>query len=151
MIRIFEICDMPFVMKIWLESNIKAHDFIDYAYWYESYEIVEKMMHKATLFVYEDNEEILGFVGLMDNYIAGIFVDNKNQSKGIGKYLLDYIKERYNSLSLKVYRNNTRAIEFYQRECFNIVGEDIDKNTKEIEYVMNWKYSLNKTNGILSK
>ena len=75
-----------------VESNIKAHDFIDHAYWYDSYEIVEKMMSKATLFVYEDNEKILGFVGLMDNYIAGIFVDNKNQSKGIGKYLLDYIK-----------------------------------------------------------
>lgn len=149
MIRIFEICDMLFVMNIWLESNIQAHDFIDHAYWYDSYEIVEKMMFKATLFVYEDNEKILGFVGLMDNYIAGIFVDNKNQSKGIGKYLLDYIKERYNSLSLKVYRNNTRAIEFYQRECFSIVGEDIDKNTEEIEYVMNWKCSLNKTNAIL--
>lgn len=138
MIRKFEISDLTNVMKIWLEANIKSHDFIHHSYWHENYEMVKEMLPEATIFVYEENGNIQGFVGLIDNYIAGIFVDNEKQSKGIGKFLLDYVKEKYPSLSLKVYKNNMRAVKFYQRENFDIKEEHIDENTNEIEYVMEW-------------
>jgi len=139
MIRKFEISDLTDVMKIWLESNIKAHDFIDESYWKENYEMVKEILPKATIFVYEDNGSIQGFIGLMDNYIAGIFVSNEKQSRGIGKLLLDYAKEEYTSLLLKVYKNNMGAVKFYQRENFAIREEQSDENTKEIEYVMDWE------------
>lgn len=42
MIRKFEIGDLTNIMRIWLESNIKAHDFIDDSYWHENYEMVSK-------------------------------------------------------------------------------------------------------------
>ena len=48
--------------------------------------------------------EILDFIGMVDNYIAGIFVDKKYRSFEIGKKLLDYVKSKYDSLSLKVYK-----------------------------------------------
>ena len=35
-----------------------------------------------------------GFVGLNDEYIEGIFVSDEMQSCGIGKLLLDYIKDK---------------------------------------------------------
>ncbi|WP_017472891.1 N-acetyltransferase [Amphibacillus jilinensis] len=139
MIRTFKIGDLTDIMKIWLESNIKAHDFIDAGYWRGNYEIVKEMLPKATIFVYEENGEIQGFVGLTDNYIAGIFVDNKKQSKGIGKYLLNYVKQKYQALSLKVYKDNVRAVKFYQRENFDIKEELFDEHTNEVEYVMSWE------------
>ncbi|TCK92571.1 putative acetyltransferase [Natranaerovirga hydrolytica] len=145
MIRKFETDDLVEVMEIWLESNIKAHNFIDESYWKENYEMVKEMLPQATLYVYEEHGTIQGFVGLMDHYIPGIFVQNECQSRGIGKSLLDYIKARYPSLSLKVYKNNIGAVNFYQREKFVIREEKIDENTKEIEYVMNWeKQSIEK-------
>lgn len=139
MIREFEIDDLSDIMKIWLESNTKAHDFIDESYWKENYELVKSMMPNATIFVYEENKKIRGFAGLMDDYIAGIFVDNNKQSKGIGKELLEYIKGRYNNLSLKVYKDNERAVKFYLRESFVIQEEKIDENTRKVEYLMNWE------------
>ncbi|RCW63943.1 N-acetyltransferase [Saliterribacillus persicus] len=139
MIRKFEIDDLQEVMRIWLESNIKAHHFINESYWKENYETVKEILPNATIFVYENNEKIEGFVGLADNYIAGIFVENEKQSKGIGKDLLDYVKEKYPSLSLKVYKNNIRAVQFYQRENFVVKEEQLDRNTNEVEYVMDWE------------
>ncbi|MBP2027152.1 putative acetyltransferase [Acetoanaerobium pronyense] len=139
MIREFEIDDLSDIMKIWLESNTKAHDFIDESYWKENYELVKSMMPNATIFVYEENEKISGFAGMTDDYIAGIFVDNNKQSKGIGKALLEYIKGRYNNLALKVYKDNERAVKFYLRESFVIQEEKIDENTRKVEYLMNWE------------
>jgi putative acetyltransferase len=96
-----------------------------------------KMMPKATIYIYEENS-IKGFTGLSGIYIAGIFVESNSQSKGIGKALLDHIKERNKELFLHVYKKNKRAVRFYLREGFVIDNEQIDKNTNEIELVMRW-------------
>ena len=61
------------------------------------------------------------------------------QSHGIGKKLLDYIKNKKTKLQLNVYQKNVRAILFYQRERFIIQSEQLDESTGEKEYVMSWE------------
>lgn len=136
MIREFKIDDLNDVMQIWLNSNIKAHNFINENYWRDNFEMVKSLLPDATVFIYEENGEIQAFIGLTDNFIAGIFVTSDKQSKGIGKLLLSHVKEKYDFLSLKVYQKNVRAIKFYQRENFTIKKEQKDESTKETEYVM---------------
>ncbi|MEG6520451.1 N-acetyltransferase [Desulfotomaculum sp. 1211_IL3151] len=138
MIRRFKIDELDIVMKIWLESNIKAHDFISKSYWQGNYEMVKEMLPNATIFIYEDNSIIQGFVGLMEGYIAGIFINTSSRSQGIGKALLDYVKANHSELSLQVYKKNVRAIKFYLREGFSISKEQIDESTGEVELIMNW-------------
>lgn len=142
MIRNFKIDDSNSVMQIWLETNIKTHSFIEKSYWQENYAMVKEALPNSTIFVYEDNGIIQGFVGLTKDYIAGIFINEKSQSKGIGKALLNYLKDKYSKLSLRVYKKNIRAIKFYLRENFTISKEEIDKNTNEMEIVMIWKKSV---------
>ena len=50
--------------------------------------MVRKLIPEAEVFMAEENEEILRFIGLTDTYIAGIFVKETEQSKGIGTELL---------------------------------------------------------------
>lgn len=138
MIRSLHKDELDIVMEIWLETNIAAHDFIDPSYWRGNFELVKGMLPEADVFVYEENKAILGFVGLMDQYIAGIFVDADSQSKGIGKALLDYVKGNHSELSLHVYKRNIRAVEFYLREGFLVSKEQIDENTGETEIEMCW-------------
>lgn len=138
MIREFKENDMHSVMKLWLETNIAAHNFIHEDYWKSNYDNVKQMLPEATIFVYEENGSIQGFIGLSQNYIAGLFVETICQSKGIGKALLNHIKERNTELLLQVYKKNNRAVNFYLREGFSIIHEQIDKNTNEIEYIMKW-------------
>lgn len=139
MIRKFKEDDLNTVMQIWFDTNIKAHHFISKQYWIDNYEMVKGILPKKEIYVYEDDNtnQINGFIGLMDNYIAGIFVNKNNQSRGIGKQLLDYVKEIKETLNLSVYQKNIRAISFYQREQFIIQSEHID-NDNEKEFIMTW-------------
>ena len=100
---------------------------------------VLEMMSQYEVYVFEADKMIQGFVGLNAEYIEGIFVSDEMQSCGIGKLLLDYVKDKKVSLRLNVYQKNARAISFYQREGFIIQCEDLDEDTGEKEYTMLWK------------
>ena len=116
MIRKMQNTDINRVADIWLKTNLKAHYFIPEQYWTSNYELVKEMMSQAEVYVYEDNKMIKGFIGQSNEYIEGIFVSDEMQSCGIGKLLLDYIKNKKIRLRLNVYQKNARALSFYQRE-----------------------------------
>lgn len=144
MIRKLQKVDINKVADIWLKTRacLKAHFFISEQYWISNYELVKEMLPQAEVYVYENDKRIQGFVGVKDEYIEGIFVADEMQSQGIGKKLLDYIKDKKVKLQLSVYQKNVRAISFYQREEFIIQCGQLDKFTGEKEYVMNWESNI---------
>ena len=144
MIRKLQKVDINKVADIWLKTRacLKAHFFISEQYWISNYELVKEMLPQAEVYVYENDKRIQGFVGVKDEYIEGIFVADEMQSQGIGKKLLDYIKDKKVKLQLSVYQKNVRAISFYQREEFIIRCGQLDKFTGEKEYVMNWESNI---------
>ena len=139
MIRELRKVDINKVAEIWLDTNIKTHYFISAQYWKSNFELVKELLLQATVYVYEDKQEIQGFIGLSNEYIEGIFVSAEMQSQGIGKILLNYVKGKRNKLILNVYQKNTRAISFYQREGFEIQDSGLDEATGEKDYVMAWQ------------
>ena len=139
MIRKLRKADINKVADIWLDTSIKAHYFIPAQYWKRNFDLVKELLLQATVYVYEDKQEIQGFVGLSDEYIEGIFVSAEMQSQGIGKILLNYVKGKRNNLLLNVYQKNARAISFYQREGFEIQCNGIDEATGERDYAMAWQ------------
>ena len=140
MIRKLQKADINRVADLWLDTNLKAHDFIPSQYWKNNYDAVKEMLPQAEVYVYENDNKIQGFVGLNDEYIEGIFVSDEVQSQGIGKLLLDFAKEKRMKLHLNVYQKNIRAINFYQREGFEIRGEGLDEATGEKDYEMIWQH-----------
>lgn len=139
MIRELRKVDINKVAEIWLDTNIRTHYFISAQYWKSNFELVKELLLQATVYVYEDKQEIQGFIGLSNEYIEGIFVSAEMQSQGIGKILLNYVKGKRNKLILNVYQKNTRAISFYQREGFEIQYSGLDEATGEKDYVMAWQ------------
>lgn len=141
MIRAYREADLTAVMQIWLDTNIKAHSFIPKEYWTGNYPFVEKVLPQAEIYVFEENHpnEIMGFIGLTDHYIAGLFVKEAVQSQGIGKQMLNYVKDNRSSMSLSVYQKNARAVSFYQREGFAVQSENVDDSTGEKEFIMVWE------------
>lgn len=139
MIRKFKNNDLEQILKIWLNVNIETHNFISKNYWMENFNVVKKILPEAEIYVYEKAEKIIGFIGLNDNYIAGIFVASDEKSKGIGKKLINYVKSLKKQLLLKVYVKNEKAIKFYQKEDFKIKFKDVDEFTKEKELLMLWE------------
>ena len=138
MIRRFENKDLDQVMSIWLQVNMESHSFIEADYWKNNYEMVREMIPKAEVFVSEENGQIRGFIGLIDTYIAGIFVRAAEQSKGVGTGLLQTVMKSRDNLRLNVYKKNMRAVSFYQHYEFQIINQGIDESTSEEEYTMEW-------------
>lgn len=138
MVRKFRNEDLEQIMQLWLRSNIQAHGFIEKAYWKSHYSEVREMLPEAEIYVFDSGEGILGFVGIQEDYIAGLFVEENNRGRGIGKHLLQCVRQNHSSLFLKVYLKNERAVRFYEKEGFIISGEQSDEETGEREYVMKW-------------
>ena len=93
MIRKFTENDTDRIMQIWLQANIDAHSFIPADYWNRNFEYVKEEIIKAEIYVYEIENEPVAFIGLADDYIAGIFVECRLRSKGIGKELIAFAKQ----------------------------------------------------------
>ena len=138
MIRRFEKNDINAVMEIWVNENIRTHNFIAKEYWKDNYEYVKDILPKADIYVHILDEQVVGFVGVNNNYVEGVFVDINNQHSGIWTSLLDRIKENKDNLTLNVYKKNGNAIKFYEKNNFIITSENINKDTTEIEYTMTW-------------
>ena len=141
MVRQYSDSDMDAVMEIWFNTNIQAHHFIPSDYWRTNCNMVREILPHAEIYVHEDDctKQVDGFIGLNDDYIEGIFVKETMQSKGIGKQLLNHVKEVKPMLKLSVYQKNVKAIKFYLREKFSIQSENVDDNTGEKEFIMMWK------------
>lgn len=140
MIREFRKIDLDEIMQIWLETNIKTHNFISKKYWENNYSLVKEIIPKSKVYVFEENNKIKGFLGIVEeNYIAGIFVKEEFQNQGIGKKLIDFIKSKKENLFLNVYDKNIRAKKFYFSNDFKILKEIKDNEFKEKEFLLEWK------------
>ncbi len=131
--------DVPFLAEIWLNTSLKAHDFISKEYWINNKSLmIEKYLPNSEVYIAEETDTILGFIALSENCIASIFVDIEQQGKGIGTLLLNYAKNIRTELKLNVYQKNDKSVNFYKSRDFIILSESTDQLTLEKEYVMQW-------------
>ena len=143
MIRKFREEDTTKVMTIWTKGNFEAHPFINKDYWLLNYNRVkDEYLKKSETYVYETEGEIKGFISILNNqYIGALFLKKEYQRQGIGRKLINFVKEKdkYDKLILHVYEKNIDAILFYTALGFKNQKIQIDKETNEKEYVMEWK------------
>ena len=138
MIKEFDLAHLDEVMDIWLKTNISAHDFVDKKYWESNFEFVKQVLPTSQVKVFTQDDVIKGFIGVIDSYIAGLFVLDEYQSQGIGKQLLDEAKESFSILHLDVYVQNEKAVMFYKKNGFQVVSEKENSDSKQMEYFMVW-------------
>lgn len=101
--------------------------------------MVKSLLPPSDLFSYVENDTIKGFIGITDGfYIAGLFVDEKYQSQGIGRKLLNYCKKQFSGLELDVFVENQKAIRFYEKNGFSSIGRKINSDFNREVYHMAW-------------
>lgn len=131
------------VVNIWLEGSKAAHHFIDFTYWLKHADAMRTTyIPQSDTWVFRDHtNEIAGFVSLVEDYLASLFVHPQKQGRGIGSKLMDKVKELKSELSLAVYAKNQKAVSFYKKSGFDIKETRTDPNTGEEEILMVWKCS----------
>jgi len=126
------------LMAIWLAGNLTAHAFVKADYWRKQFPAVRAALPTARLTIATEADRIIGFIGLQGNYIAGIFVANTAQKRGVGTTLLTAAKAQQPKLQLDVYVANRAAVAFYHHSDFQVHRQTIDKATHQPEYQMRW-------------
>ena len=58
MIRKLQKADLNDVANLWLDTNLKAHNFISAEYWNTNFEFVKEMLPQAEVYVYENDKKI---------------------------------------------------------------------------------------------
>lgn len=128
------------LVEIWYEGSLIAHDFIDRNYWKSKQsEMEEKYLPMSETYVVSNEKDIIGFLSMMDNYMAALFIDVKHQGSGYGKGLLDFIKSQRENIQLNVYKKNNNSVDFYLKNGFVVIEETLDEQTSEEEFLMEWK------------
>ncbi|MEG1615666.1 MAG: GNAT family N-acetyltransferase [Bacteroidales bacterium] len=138
MIRKYIPEDATAVIDLWLKASAISHSFIEYDYWLKNADAMKSVylpMANTSVYVTEQGE-IAGFIALVGNLVAALFVSPTHQNCGIGSVLLREAKERFTSLELYVYALNGPAIRFYTRNGFERRGSHTDPNTGELQYRM---------------
>ncbi|MGU3525393.1 N-acetyltransferase [Enterobacteriaceae bacterium C23F] len=141
MIRKWQSSDRSPLLKLWLESTIYAHPFIEESYWRESEPLVRDVYFpSAHTWVWEEEGEVKGFISVMDQrFVGALFVAPASIRRGIGRALLAFICERYPDLSLEVYQKNSRAVSFYHAQGFRIEDSAWQDDTQQPTWLMRWQ------------
>lgn len=131
--------DLKEISKIWLECNKKAHSFVPEEYFIKHLPMLEELLPTVTVLVSEEEEKVSGFLGMEDGFILGLFVDPDRHRKGIGHLLLQEARKNQDSLTLKAFVKNEKAVAFYIKEGFRSIGTEKDENTGEEEVTFFWE------------
>ncbi|MDN6433829.1 MAG: hypothetical protein L0K22_08365, partial [Lacticaseibacillus paracasei] len=68
-------------MRLWLQGNLQAHQFIHAEYWKSNAPLVRPLIQQSTLWVVREGATVIAFCGLQQDFIAGFFVETNCQLK----------------------------------------------------------------------
>lgn len=125
-IREYHQADLNDLMSAWESANALAHPFL-------TGDFVDKVRHdipnlylpNTDTWVAEHNKKVIGFIALMGNEVAAIFVDTQFHGLGAGKLLMDKAHSFHPSLEVEVFEDNTIGRKFYSSYGFELIKKSL--------------------------
>ncbi|MGG4102882.1 GNAT family N-acetyltransferase [Paenibacillus lautus] len=131
--------DLNDIIEIWLSASKEAHHFIPVDYWESKQrDMREVYLPMAETYLIESAAHVRGFVSLVGDDLAALFIDTSRQNQGYGKALLSYVMDLREVLKLRVYEENQRAIRFYLKNGFEVYEDSLDHDTGQKEQILIW-------------
>lgn len=112
------------LVEIWLQSVRATHDFLTEEEIQALLpEVRDSALSQLELWVLCADEDIpIGFMGLVDSSLEGLFLSPDWIGRGGGKLLLEHARKLKGPLTVDVNEQNPSAIGFYEANGFEIVG-----------------------------
>ena len=131
MIKKIKVTDHPRLMEIWESAVLNTHDFLkeeDFLYYKEQLPVY---FQHVTLFGFEQEGILVGFMGIAKGNLEMLFIDNNYRGIGIGKKLITYAIDNLQVTKVDVNEQNIQAVGFYKHIGFNIYKRsDLDGEGK---------------------
>ena len=132
MIRKIKVTDHPRLMEIWESAVLNTHDFLkeeDFLYYKEQLPVY---FQHVTLFGFEQEGILVGFMGIAKGNLEMLFIDNNYRGIGIGKKLITYAIDNLQVTKVDVNEQNNQAVGFYKHIGFNTYKRsDLDGEGQE--------------------
>lgn len=139
MVKQFDKKDIDIIMKIWKDNNQRFQGFIDNQYWIDNYIKARDEFMKSKIYVYTEAAEIKAFIAVNSKgRIVNIQVKPEIQREGIGEILIQKAKQDCDNLVAEVYERNNNAVLFFKAMGFRKYKDEIDEETQEKFYTMDW-------------
>lgn len=117
--------DFDSMIDIWEDSVRATHDFLTESD-IDKLKILirQKYFYSEDLYIeiIKDSNQILGFLGTSKDSIEMLFIKPECFGKKIGARLLEYALLQKGCTKVEVNEQNPRALRFYQKFGFRIVG-----------------------------
>jgi putative acetyltransferase len=116
--------DYEEILEVW-ESSVRAtHDFIsDEDIEEMKPQILNQYLDMVELYCLKDHEgRIAGFLGVVEDDLAMLFVAAGYRGQSVGKTLLQFAVESKGSRKVDVNEQNEQAVGFYKHMGFRVVG-----------------------------
>lgn len=140
MIRPFKEEDLEDVVSLWLAASLQAHDFISRDFWEHAAEDMRTlylpMSDEIILHIDDATGKPDAFLAFVDTFLAALFVSPEAQGRGLGSRMFRIARRMHPELSLCVYRENRRAVDFYRKHGMTVLCERMEEKTGHVELVM---------------
>jgi len=115
--------DAATVHDVWARAVKATHDFLTPEDFDEISEIVRTQYAPvAPLLLAEIDGRIVGFMGMTDLSVDGLFIDPDYHGRGIGRAFIAEARKAGGPLTVEVNEQNTGARAFYQRMGLEFVS-----------------------------
>lgn len=118
-IRPYSPADTDRLVAIWLEASRIGHPFLtEKDLTGQLGKIRDIYLPKAENHVLATDGITVGFIGLIENFIGGLFIAPSYHRNGFGRLLVEHAAALKGELEVEVYRDNREAVAFYERTGF---------------------------------
>lgn len=122
MIRKYTSNDVESVVDVWSQASVQAHSFLSPEFVVKAQRDLRKVYLPVTeTWVYEIDDNIVGFISMLNNEIGGLFVLPQFQGKGIGAALVNFVASKFSELEVEVFDRNSIGRGFYEKYGFKLV------------------------------
>ena len=135
--------DEDAAIELWRQTWQQAYPSIDFTarvpWWRERWR--NELVPNAEVIVAEQAHALIGFVTIDGSgYLDQIVVTPDHWGSNLAGALLDEAKRRSpGGVTLKVNKDNARAIRFYERNGFGHAGEDVNPTSGKPVLKMAWR------------
>ena len=130
MIRSYRPSDSDAVIDVWAAASDVVHPFLSREFRAsERRDIADVHLPTAETWVWVVEEQVVGFIAMVGDEIGGLFVHPDHHGQGIGRALVDHMRDSHDRLEVEVFKENWLGRGFYSAYGFVEDHESIHSAT----------------------
>ncbi|MBV1894978.1 MAG: GNAT family N-acetyltransferase [Rhodobacteraceae bacterium] len=139
MIREFQDEDTESIISVWRSASAVAHPFLSDSFMDQGEQDIRNIYLKfAETSVTVVNNKVVGFIAMAEDEIGGLFLSPDFHGQGLGRDMVDLVRESNSSLKVEVFEKNAIGRRFYAAYGFQGTETYLHEPSGEIVIKLNY-------------